>query len=177
MGQLPNSSTYRVVGAESSSTNPTGLKFRDYWKVPRDGGGSTVTPINAWRRLCEGRNISIPMLSKTGLLLSGSYQGTMRVFRIGEDGQECVQLFDSGVVAGKADFSANDRFLIYVSRAENIDTVYLADLSTGQIKGIYAGSEGSALHFPAFQSEDRVVIYDQTAESFIILDRTRTVVK
>jgi len=117
------------------------------------------------------------MLSKTGLLLSGSYQGTMRVFRIGEDGQECVQLFDSGVVAGKADFSANDRFLIYVSRAENIDTVYLADLSTGQIKGIYAGSEGSALHFPAFQSEDRVVIYDQTAESFIILDRTRTVVK
>ena len=181
MGLLPASSTYRVLGAESSSTAPTGLLFRDYQPIAREGGGKTITPISSWQRLCDDKRISIPMMSKTGLYLSGMHEGTLRAFRIGEKGTQCVEVFDSQSVTGKADFSVDDRTLIYVSRAQGptstitVDTLFLADLSANRAKPIYHAPEGSQLFFPGFLNSDEIVVYDRASKKMIVIARTRTV--
>ena len=181
MGLLPDSSTYRVVGAESSSTNPTGLRFRDHTKVARPGGGVTIRANDPWTRLCEGRRIAIPMMSKTGLYLSGSHEGVLKVFRIGEAGDRCDEVFNSAMVTGKADFSADDRSLTFVSRTDDpvshksVDAVFIADLEQHRTKPIYFGSESSPLFFPGFLDEDRLVVYDQTSQSILLLERSRRI--
>jgi hypothetical protein len=175
MGLLPASSTHRVLGAVSSSSRPTGLIFRDYESRREPVSGQTIVPVTEWTLVCDGTSISIPMMSKTGLYVSGMHQETLRVFQIGKDGKQCAQTFDSGAVTGKADFSADDRFLVFVSRSEGADAVFLADLKTRQVKPIYSASSGSQLVFPNFMTEDRIVVYDATVSKFLILDRTRLI--
>ncbi|HTG74540.1 MAG TPA: hypothetical protein VMB70_12260, partial [Terriglobia bacterium] len=180
VGQL-SSSRYRVLGSLSSSTNPAGLIVRDYESTARSDGGKTITPLAEWRRVCDGKQISIPMMSKTGDLLSGSHEGTLRVFRLGADASVCDEVFDAKVVTGKADFSRDDRFLTYVTRLENpvtrmmVDTVILADLHKGTSKPIHYGDTAAQLAFPGFMSPDRIVVYDQTSRKFLVIDRTRTI--
>jgi len=181
MGLLPASSTYRVLGAVSSSPNPTRLIFRDYESVYRADGKPTISPVREWRPVCEGKQISIPMISKTGLYLSGSHAGTMKVFRIGSDAKDCEQVFDSKSVTGKADFSADDRFILYVSRAEDpetrksVDAIFLSDLARNEKKPIYYASDGSQLAFPAFMSPDRFVTYNKASRKLLIVERTRII--
>lgn len=171
--------TYRVLGAVSSSSNPTGLIVRDYKAIRRDAGGKTVTPTNEWHAVCDDKQISIPMMSKTSRFLSGSYQGTLRIFRLGLDATECEEVFDTQLVAGKADFSRDDQFIIYVARSQNpdtretVDTIYLADLRKATTKPIFYGDFRSHLAFPGFMSNDRIVAYEQTSKSLLILDRVR----
>jgi hypothetical protein len=180
VGQL-TPSQYRVLGALSSSFRPAGLIFRDYQSRPRNDGGKTVAPLTEWRSLCDGLRIAIPMLSKSGHLLSGSYQGTLRVFRIGTNAVECEEVFDTRVVTGKADFSRNDDLLVYVSRSENpatgktVDTVFLADLRRKSTRAIYYGSPEAQLAFPGFMNPDRIVVYDQTSRTLKTLDKTRKI--
>jgi hypothetical protein len=180
MGILAGSSTYRVLGAMSSSTNPTGLLFRDYEGRSRVDGGQTVAPLTSWQRVCEGRSISIPMISKTGSYLSGMHEGTFKVFRIGHDGRACEEIFNYHSVTGKADFSVDDRFVLFVSRSEDpsrkqqVDTVFLADLHSNQAKPIYYGSADSQLLFPGFMTPDQFVVYDQAARKLILIERSRS---
>jgi hypothetical protein len=124
--------------------------------------------------------LSIPMLSKTGQLLAGSYEGTLRVFRIGSEAAGCEEVFDAKVVSGKGDFSRDDRFLIYVARekdslARMVDTIFLADLRHNATKPIYYGNPAAQLAFPGFLSPDQIVVYDQTDKELITLERTRTI--
>ena len=180
VGQL-SSSTYRVLGALSSSTNPAGLLARDFESKRQEGGGKTLTPLSEWRSVCDGKRIAIPMLSKSGHLLAGSYQGTLRVFRVGVDAAGCEEIFDTQSVSGKADFSRDDRFLTYVTRSENprtgtaVDTIILADLSTNSTKPIYFAESGIQLAFPAFMNPDCIVVYDQTSQELITIELTRIV--
>ena len=180
LGQL-TASRYRVLGSISSSTNPAGLIVRDYESSVRSDGGKTITPLAEWRRVCDSKRISLPMMSKTGDLVSGSHEGTLRVFRLGADASACDEVFDAKVVTGKADFSRDDRFLTYVTRLENpltrmtVDTVILADLQKGTSKPIHYGDAAAQLAFPGFMSPDRIVVYDQTSRKFLVIDRTRTV--
>jgi hypothetical protein len=181
MALLPGSSTYRVLGAESSSTAPTGLRFRDYEPKPREDGGKTVSPLNGWQSVCTEKRISIPMMSKTGQYLSGLEESTLKVFRIGLDGKQCEAVFDSKAVTGKADFSVDDRSLVYVSRTEDpaskvsVDAVFLADLTSHQVKPIYYALGGSQLFFPGFLNPDEIVVYDQTLRTMTLIERTRAV--
>ena len=180
VGQL-GSSQYRVLGALSSSFRPAGLIFRDYESRPRRDGGKTVAPLTEWRSVCDDLQISIPMLSKTGQFLSGSYEGTLRVFRISANAAECEEVFDTKVVSGKADFSRNDDFLVYVSRSVNpatgktVDTVFLADLLRKSTTAIYYGPPEAQLAFPGFMNPDRIVVYDQASRTLRTLDKTRKI--
>jgi hypothetical protein len=180
VGQL-SPSRYRVLGALSSSTNPAGLIVRDYESERGDGGRKTITPQKEWRSVCAGKRISIPMMSKSGQLLSGSYQDTLRVFRIGPDAANCDELFDTKEVTGKADFSRDDRFLTYVRRSENprtnvvVDTVVLADLRTRITTPIYYAESGEQLAFPGFLNPDLIVVYNQSSQKLLKLERTRVV--
>ena len=180
MGQS-TSGTHRVLGAISSSTAPAGLIVREYEKRQRPDGGVTIAPLEEWRTVCEGKNIAIPMMSKTGLLLSGTYGGTMRVFRIGPNASECTEVFDSKVVSGKADFSADDRYMLYISRtrqsgpSDEVDAIFLADLKNGTARPIHRASPEAQLAFPGFMNPDRIVVYNQTAQKLIVLERTRRI--
>lgn len=180
VGQL-SPSRYRVIGALSSSTDPAGLIVREYQVAETESQGRTVVPVEEWRSVCSGKTISIPMLSKTGQLLSGSYQGTLRVFRIGANATECDQVFDTKAVSGKADISRDDNALTYVTRAvnpstgESVDTVFLADLRAMTTKPVFYGDPKAQLAFPGFASADRIVVYDQVSRKLLILDRTRTI--
>jgi hypothetical protein len=180
VGQL-SPSTYRVVGAVSSSTNPAGLIVRDYERKGPDESGSTVAPLTEWHPMCEGKRISIPMLSKTGTLLSGSFEGSLRVFRIGANATECEEVFDTKVVSGKADFSRDDGTLAYVARAvnprtsEDVDAVFLANLRGKSATPIYYAESQMQLAFPGFMSPDRIAVYDQNSWSLFTLDRVRTI--
>ena len=180
MGQL-TSGVHRVLGAVTSSTNPSGLIVREYEKRARPDGRATVAPLKEWRSVCEGKNIAIPMLSKTGLYLSGSHEGTMRVFRIGREAAECEEIFDSKLLSGKADFSVDDRFLIFVSRIENptthlqVDAIVLANLQNRTTRPIYYAAPEQQLAFPGFMSPDRIVVYDSTSRHLFLIDRTRRV--
>ena len=181
MGILAATATYRALGAVSSSTNPTKLIFRDYEKRYRPDGKPTIAPVREWQPVCEGKKISIPMMSKTGLYLSGSHEGTLKVFRIGPDAKLCEQVFDSKAVTGKADFSADDRFILYVTRAEDpathktVDVIFLADFTRNDKKAIYYAADGSQLAFPGFMSPDRIVAYNKTSRKLLILDRSRII--
>jgi hypothetical protein len=124
--------------------------------------------VSTWQRVCDGKRIAIPMMSKTGLYVSGMHEETLRVFRIGRDGTQCEEGFNSKVVTGKADFSADDRLLVYVSRAENPQTI-------GTTKPIYYGSEGAAMIFPAFLNPDEIVVYERDSKKMILLERTRAI--
>jgi hypothetical protein len=179
MGLLASTSLYRALGAVSSSTNPTGLIFRDYEKRFRADGKPTISPVREWQPVCQGKRISIPMMSRTGLYLSGSHEGTLKVFRIGPDARACDQVFDTKAVTGKADFSADDRSILYVSRSQDpatrksVDAIFLADLARNDKKAVYHAAEGTQLTFPAFMSPDRIVAYDKTSRKLHILDRSR----
>jgi hypothetical protein len=181
IGLLASTSRYRALGAESSSTNPSKLIFRDYEKRYAADGKPAISPVTEWQAVCEGKRISIPMMSKTGLYLSGNHEGTMKVFRIGPDAKSCEQVFDSKVVSGKADFSADDRFILYVSRAEDpatrksVDAIFLADSMRQEKKAIYYAAEGNQLAFPGFMSSDRIVAYDKTLRKLLVLERSRIV--
>jgi hypothetical protein len=61
VGQL-SAWRYRVLGALSSSTNPTGLIVRDYEIGNGGGDGKIVTAITDWRPVCVDRRFSFPML-------------------------------------------------------------------------------------------------------------------
>ena len=180
VGQL-SSSSYRVLGALSSSRDPAGLIVRDYESKSRDNEGKTIVPLKEWRSLCDGEQIAIPMMSKTGELLSGSHQGTLRVFHIGSNATLCDEVFDTKTVAGKADFSRDDQFMIYVARSQNpatetaVDTIFLADLQKKSTKPIYYGDATSQLAFPGFMSPDRIVVYDQTSRNLLLIDRARII--
>ena len=121
------------------------------------------------------------MMSKSGQLLAGSYQGTLRVFRIAPDASACEELFDTKAVTGKADFSRDDRFLIYVTRAENpitrntVDAIVLADLHNKTTKPIIYGETGAQLAFPGFANPDRIVVYDQASKKLLTIERTRVI--
>lgn len=181
MGLLASTSMYRVLGAVSSSANPTGLIFRDHERRYRADGRATIAPIREWQPVCEGKRISIPMMSKTGLYLAGNHEGTLKVFRIGPDARECQQVFDTKAVTGKADFSADDRSILYVSRTQDpatkksVDAIFLMDLASNEKKPIYYAADGTQLAFPGFMSPDRIVVYDKTARKLITLERTRIV--
>jgi hypothetical protein len=181
MGLVSTMSMYRALGAVSSSTNPTKLIFRDYEKRYKPDGKPTVAPVREWQPLCEGKKISIPMMSKTGLYLSGTHEGTLKVFHIGPDAKICEQVFDSKAVTGKADFSADDRFVLYVSRAEDpatrkaVDAIFLTDIARNDKKAIYYASDGSQLAFPGFMSPDRIAVYNKTSRKLLILDRSRII--
>jgi hypothetical protein len=181
MGMLAGTSMYRALGAVSSSTNPTKLIFRDYEKRFRPDGKPTVAPVREWQPVCEGKKISIPMMSKTGVYLSGSHEGTLKVFRIGADAKVCEQVFDSKAVTGKADFSADDRFILYVSRTEDpttrktVDAIFLTDVTRNDKKAIYHATDGGQLAFPGFMSPDRIVVYNKTSRKLLVLDRSRTI--
>jgi hypothetical protein len=181
LGLLTSTSRYRALGAKTSSTDPTGLVFRDYEKRYGTNGKPTITPVAGWQPVCQGKRISIPMMSKTGLLLSGIHEGTMKVFRIGFDAKTCELVFDTKAVTGKADFDADDRFILYVSRAQNpatrktVDTIFLTDVGRNEKKAIYYAADGTQLAFPGFMNRDRVVAYDKTARKLLVLDKSRVV--
>ena len=185
VGQLA-ASRYRVIGALHSSTDPAGLIVRDYEVVRTGPQGLSVAPANGdlfkpWNRVCDGKRITIPMISKTGQLLSGSHDGTLRVFRIGPNATECDLLFDTKAVTGKADFNREDTSLTYVARAtnpstaESVDAVFVADLRAQTATPVYYGAPKAQLAFPSFMSEDRIVVYEQTSKKLLILDRAKTV--
>lgn len=181
MGTLPGSGSYRVLGAVSSSLDPAGLIVRDHVRTMRQDGGANIQPVGPWAPVCGGRQIAIPMLSKKGFLLSGIEAGTLKVFRIGEDAKTCEPVFDTKKTTGKADFSADDRLLAFVSRAEHpetkqtVDTVFVADLPNDRLEPIYYGDEDSQLEFPGFISEGRLVVYEKNKERILTLERVRTV--
>ena len=181
MGLVPSTSRYRALGAVSSSTRPTGLIFRDYENRNAADGKPTIAPVSGWQPVCEGKQISIPMMSKTGLYLSGNHEGTLKVFRIGPDARVCETVFDTKTTTGKADFSADDGFIVYVSRAEDpttrksVDAIFLTDISRNEKKAIYYASDGNQLAFPGFMSPDRIVAYDKTSRKLVVLDRSRTI--
>lgn len=171
---------YRVVGAVSSSTNPTGLIMREYKAQTRSlNRNASITAQGEWRRVCEGKRISIPMLSKTGHLLSGSHNGTLRVFRLGPDATTCDETFDTGVITGKADFNRDDSALVYVTRSANpatsvmTDTVVLADLLTKTRKPIYYAAPTEQLAFPSFMNADAIVVYEENSRTVLTLERSR----
>ena len=180
VGQL-SSSKYRVIGAISSSTNPAGLIVRDFESSIAEDGEKSVIPLAEWRPVCEGKRISIPMMSKTGELLSGSLEGTLRVFRIGPNATECDEVFDTKAITGKADFNRDDSAFVYVSRSENpetglaVDTIFLADLRARLIKPVYYGDAKMQLAFPGFMSPDRLVVYEQVSKRLLTLERTRVI--
>ena len=180
VGQL-SLSTYRVLGALSSSTFPAGLIVRDYESWREENGGKTIRSRTEWRAVCDGKQISIPMISKTGQLLAGTHQGTLRVFRIGPDATDCEEVFDTKALTGKADFSRDGRFLVYVTRSENpltritVDTILLADLNERTALPIYYGDPDIQLAFPGFMSPDRIVVYNLTSKNLLLIDRTRII--
>jgi len=180
LGQL-SPSKYRVLGALSSSTNPAGLIVREYESSIAEDGGRFVVPLEGWRAVCEGKRVSIPMLSKTGQLLAGSFEGTLRLFRIGPNAAECDEVLDTKAVTGKADFNRDDSAFVYISRSENpdtgvtVDAIFLADVRARTLKPIYFGDPSAELAFPGFMSPDRVVVYDQVSKRLLTLERTRVI--
>jgi len=180
VGQL-SLSKYRVLGALSSSTNPAGLIVREFESRTAEDGQKAVVPLAEWRSVCDGKRISIPMMSKTGQLLSGSLDGTLRVFRIGADAAECDEVFDTGAVTGKADFNRDDTAFAYVSRSKNpetgivTDTIFLGDVRARTAKPVYYGDTSAQLAFPGFMSPDRLVVYDQVSKRLLTLERTRVI--
>ena len=53
--------------------------------------------------------------------------------------------------------------------------IFLADLKNGTARPIHRASPEAQLAFPGFMNPDRIVVYNETAQKLIVLERTRRI--
>jgi hypothetical protein len=138
----------------------SGISARDYIE--------TVNGLEAGFRkkaLCNGQSIATPILSKNGEMLAGFDHGqngtyTTQIYKIGDDGTDCLPLLDLGDRTGKIDFSFDNKRIAYVANTfdnQNLGA-FVRDINSEKIWKLGEMTEKEALTFPSFLPNGNVIL-------------------
>ncbi|MBL7543158.1 MAG: hypothetical protein JNL11_05045 [Bdellovibrionaceae bacterium] len=148
-----------------------------------------VEPASEVLSLCQGRDIKMPMLSKTGQELSGFdvAAGVSKIWRLDTLTNTCIEVDNLGMFVAKADFSYDSKQLVFhlsangfiyklkEDKSGEIDwvespaaemsySVFQYDRQTKILTKISATQPGSNAYYPVYQ-KDGSILYAVTEPS------------
>jgi hypothetical protein len=149
-----NTRTYRVVTAWTAA-----VAFRDY---ALDKTNDEITAQDQPKTICKDFRMSLPMLSKNGLLLGGRSNADMftKIFSISETGAECTLVEDLGFKTGKVSFSHDGNQVGFVTKDGDAIKAYVYHLKTKALTLLMTVSESKReyLVFPDFLPNGNVLV-------------------
>lgn len=146
--------TYRVATAWI-----TAVAFRNYSfdKVTGD-----ITPGNQPKTVCKGASISLPMLSKNGLMLAGHSNADTftKIVSIGVTGAECTLVQNLGFSTSKVAFSHDGNQIGFVTKDGDAIKAYVYNLKTKSLTLLMSVSESKKEYivFPDFLPNGNVLV-------------------
>ncbi|MDR3477029.1 MAG: hypothetical protein P4M14_03255 [Gammaproteobacteria bacterium] len=145
--------TYRVATAWIAAVG-----FRDY-SLNKETGD--ITPENQPKTVCKGFPLSLPMLSKNGLMLGGHSNGDAftKIVSIGASGAECKLVQDLGFKTGKVAFSHDGDQVAFVTKDGDAINAYVYNLKTKSLTLLMTVSEAKNEYivFPDFLPNGNVL--------------------
>src|SRR5579862_3593290 len=145
--------TYRVATAWIAA-----VAFRDY---SLDKTTGNITPLNPPKTICKGSPISLPMLSKNGLMLGGQSNGQAftKIVSIDATGK-CTLIQDLGFKTGKVSFSHDGNQVAFVTKDGDAIKAYVYHLQTKSMTLLMTVSEAKKeyLVFPDFLPNGNVLV-------------------
>ncbi len=145
---------YRVATAWVRSA-----AFRDYSLNKARGD---LTPGEQAKTVCKGFPISLPMLSKDGLMLGGhcNADAFTKIVSIGATGSECILVQDLGFKTGKVSFSHDGNQVGFVMKEGDAIKAYVYNLKTKSLTLLMHVSETKKeyLVFPDFLPNGNVLV-------------------
>lgn len=146
--------TYRVATAWTAA-----VAFRDYSHNKITG---SITAGAQPKIICKGLPISLPMLSKNGLMLGGHSNGDgfTKIVSIDATGSTCTLLQNLGFKTGKVSFSYDGNQISFVTKDGDAIKAYVYNLKTKSLTLLMMASEtkNEQLVFPDFLSNGNVLI-------------------
>lgn len=173
-------SAYQTLGQFNSGTKSVnyrllfetaeGLKIRDYQKSNADG---SFTATSETKKICGGKILVLPSLSKSGLELSAfdPMANETHIYEIDESGLDCKLKEKFPGMIGKADFSPNSRKIAFhVDHASAIRlsifktpneyqnlTSYIYDRDKKSFRPLL-DIDGEQSYFPVFLGDDELAL-------------------
>jgi len=150
----PNTRTYRVATAWIAT-----VVIRDYSfdKVTGD-----ITPKNPPKTVCKGSPISLPMLSKNGLMLGGHSNANAftKIVSIDVTGSKCTLIQDLGFKTGKVAFNHDGNQVGFVTKDGDDIKAYVYNLRTKSLTLLMTVSETKKEYivFPDFLPNGNILI-------------------
>lgn len=149
-----NTRTYRAVTAWSAN-----VAFRDYSYNKETG---EITPGNPAKTICKASSISLPMLSKNGMMLGGhaNAEAFTKIVSIGATGSECTLVQDFGFKTSKVAFNHDGNQVSFVTKDGDAINAYVYQLQTKSLTLLMTVSESKQeyLVFPDFLPNGNVLI-------------------
>jgi hypothetical protein len=150
----PSTRIYRVATAWV-----TAVAFRDY---ALDKIRGEIKPVHQPKTLCKGFPISLPMLSKNGLMLAGHSNGDAftKIVSIAATGSECTLIQDLGFKTGKVAFNHEGNQIGFVTKDGDAIKAYVYHLKTKSLTLLMTVSErkNEYLVFPDFLPNGNVIV-------------------
>jgi hypothetical protein len=148
-----NTLIYRVTTGWS-----TRVAFRDY---SLDKATENITPKDKPKTPCKSSSISLPMLSKNGLMLGGQSNGDAftKIVSLGVTGSECNLVQDLGLKTGKVAFSHDGNQVAFVTKDGDAIKAYVYHLKTKSLTLLMTVSEAKKEYvvFPDFLPNGNVL--------------------
>lgn len=148
-----NTRTYRAVTAWTTTA-----VFRDYAlnKTTRN-----LTPGNLPKAVCKGSAISLPMLSKNGMMLGGHSNAAAftKIVSIGTTGSDCTLVQDLGFKTNKVAFSHDGNQISFIKKDGDEIKAYVYNLQTKSLTLLMTVSEAKKEYivFPDFLPNGNVL--------------------
>jgi hypothetical protein len=146
--------TYRAVTAWVTTA-----VFRDY-SFNRATG--KITAKDQPKKVCKGSSISLPILSKDGLMLGGHFNADTftKIISIGVTGSECTVVQDLGLKTGKVAFSHDGNQVGFVTKDGDAIKAYVYNLKTKSLTLLMSVSEMKKEYvvFPDFLPNGNVLV-------------------
>lgn len=169
-----------------------GARLRDYdVTFDRDGTTLHVQPLGAPMTPCPDRMFSLPISAKGDSREMGAYDTKSRtniVFQVTDEGK-CVDVLDLGFASGKLSFSYDNAAIAFSTSRVNTDAegqllkveelfykdAFVLYRKNGRLVNLSANRPLSAMTFPEFLPDGRVMILDQASrfratEAFRVVD-------
>ena len=146
--------TYRAVTAWAAT-----VAFRDYSLNKATGD---ITSGNLPKAVCKSSSISLPMLSKNGMMLGGhsNADAFTKIVSIGATGSGCTLVQDLGFKTGKVAFSHDGNQVSFVTKDGDAIKAYVYHLKTKSLTLLMTVSEAKKEYivFPDFLPNGNVLI-------------------
>ena len=157
-----------------------GARLRDYdVSFDRDGTTLYVTPLGQPTVPCPERMFSLPISAKGDSREMGAFDTKSRtniVFQVTDDGK-CIDVLDLGFASGKLSFSYDNAAIAFSTSRVNTDAegsllkieemfykdAFVLYRKTGRLVNLSSNRPLSAMTFPEFLPDGRVMILDQAS--------------
>jgi mono/diheme cytochrome c family protein len=183
IGQMPSvggKQRYRAV------TDQDGASYVDM-EVDTTGTTPTIKSLGPAKKTCNNADFNLPMLSKDGTEIAGfdNTTQTTKVWKINADGS-CTEVLNLGIPTGKADFSFDNKKLVFHVTGSGADSSgYFTHTSGSDARDVYTYDRekksyskisqnlSNSAYYPVWRKDGKVVyvnVDDAGNASFVKAD-------